>query len=375
MPELFENFEVNREPIWPRMFRLIGASALLHAVVAACVIFIPPVRDALSVAELFKDTGVVDRPYRKTTIADEDEIAELSTERFHYPEGYFALEQAEATPTPDPFAPKIVSEARFTRPFRFPTPLPSPLPSPSPSPPPKATPSPLIAANSGEASKPAAGPENKSTPESKAEANKADAAQQELEKAAKEQNIDLPKEDEINKRTLKDFAAYASQLKDQGKLNLDQPFEVIIEAEFDANGNLQNPKFTRKAGDTNLVDLSGKLIAALNDSRILETLKKLREDNRETKVVITAKQDQNEVAGTFELEASSIDKARSLSSGFSVVMALGAKAREDKDEGILLKNTKVSSDGKKIIFSFSMPRQAAVEMIKKQLPAASSSPS
>lgn len=374
MPELFENFEVNPMPIWPRLSRLIGGSAVLHAVVAACVFFIPPVRDALSVAVLFTGTRVVDKSYRKTAIGDDGEIVELATERFHYPEGYFAPEQAEATPTPDPFAPQIVSQARFLRPIRIPTPLSTPEPSPSPMPPPAASPSPVIAAVTPGANKTPVGEEKKPTPEPKGEAKKAD-AQQELEKAAKEKNIELPKEGEINKRPLKDFAAHASQLKDQGKLNLDQPFEVAIEAEFDANGSLKNPKVTRKAGDANLVDLSRDLIAALNDSGILSSLKSLREDNRETKVVITAKQDQNEVAGTFELEASSIENARKLSNGFSVVMALGAKAREDKDEGILLKNTKVSADGKKIIFSFNMPRQAALEMIKKQLPSASSSPS
>jgi hypothetical protein len=41
-------------------------------------------------------------------------------------------------------------------------------------------------------------------------------AQKELEKTAEENNVAIPGENEINKKALKDFAAYASELKKQG---------------------------------------------------------------------------------------------------------------------------------------------------------------
>ena len=47
----------------------------------------------------------------------------------------------------------------------------------------------------------------------------ADQAQTELDKAAIKNNLDLPKEGEINKKAMKDFATYAKDLKDQGKLD------------------------------------------------------------------------------------------------------------------------------------------------------------
>src|SRR5712691_2830142 len=88
---LFDHFEVNREPFWPAISRLLGGSIALHVVLVAGVIFIPPVRDALSVALLLKGAGFVDRPYTKTQIANDD-IIELTTERFRYPDGYFAMD-------------------------------------------------------------------------------------------------------------------------------------------------------------------------------------------------------------------------------------------------------------------------------------------
>jgi hypothetical protein len=195
----------------------------------------------------------------------------------------------------------------------------------------------------------------------------ADQAQTELDKTAAKNNIDLPKGNEINKKAMKDFAAYANDLKNQGKLDLNQPFEIVIEAELDQDGKLKDPKFTKKAGDPNLVDLFGRMVSALNDSGFLGYLKPLDKDNPGSRVVFTIKQGETEVLATVESEASSIDSARKLAEIFNVALALGAKSREGKDEEALLRNTSAEPNGKKIVFNFTMPRQAVVDLIKKQL--------
>src|SRR5260221_11226797 len=105
---LFEHFEVNREPFWPIISRLLGGSIILHAILAAGIILIPPVRDALSIAVMFRGAGFVDRPNTKTQIENEGDIVEIMTERFRYPDGYFAMD-AQAVPSPLPpmgFTPK-----------------------------------------------------------------------------------------------------------------------------------------------------------------------------------------------------------------------------------------------------------------------------
>ncbi len=90
---LFENFEVNREPIWPKFKWLIAQSAAWHALVITCVLMIPPVRNALSIALILSGGRFVDKPYNKTGIGDDADITELTLEKFHYPEGYFAMDQ------------------------------------------------------------------------------------------------------------------------------------------------------------------------------------------------------------------------------------------------------------------------------------------
>lgn len=362
MAELFANIEVNRDPRWRVLLGLVMVSLVVHMLGLVSVIYVPALRDAFNIASLIAQTSIVDKPYARTEIGDEVNLVQLSTEKFHYPDGYFSLEApsettAKASATPDPFAPKIISQASEYKEKPLRRPSPSPEPTTSPSPVPAASASPAIAEN-------AANPTNE---QKVADELSPDEAQKELERTAAKNNIELPEENQINKQALKDFAAYAYELKNQGKLDLSKPFEVVIEAELDENGKLKNARFTKKAGDVNLVNLFGRMVAALNDSGFLIYLKPLDKDNPGAKVVFTIKQGESEVLASVESEASSADSARLLAKGFNLALVYGAKSRSGKDEELLMRNTSVSPDGKKIVVNFTMSRESVVELIKKQL--------
>lgn len=368
MAELFANFEVNREPRWPFISRLLAGSVAVHLVAIICVLYIPGVRDALNIASLIAGTNYVDKPYARTEIGDEVQIVDIAREKFHYPEGYFAVEgQPGALATfipPPPFPPQIIKPPRSMPAFKpepegVLTPSPLPIATPSPSPVASSSPSRILAKAD---SNPAQSEEKKN-----GEKLTAEEAQTELEKTADKNNLELPKENEINKKALKDFAIYANDLKNRGQLDLNKPFEIVIEAELDGNGKLKDPKFTKKEGDPNLVDLFGRMIGALNDSGFLVYLKPIDKDNPGSKVVFTIKQGESEVLATVESEASSVDSARVLAKGFNAALSIGAESRAGKDEEVLLRNTSAAPLGKKLIFNFTMPRQALVDLIKKQL--------
>src|SRR5438132_4223969 len=347
---LFENFEVNREPIWPKFKWLIAQSAAWHVLVITCVLLIPPVRNALSIAMIFSGGRFVDKPYNKTEIGDAD-IAELSLEKFHYPEGYFAMDQ-QGMPNPTP---QFLGSSFTPRSFK-----PVPVYSPSPTPSPTATPSPAIAASKlpDATAKPSVSP--------KAADDKAvEKAQQRLESASKATGIELPQEGEVNKQPFKDLAAYVTDQTKQGKLDFEKPFEVSIDTELNKEGKLINPKVTKKTGDPNLADLGTRLVEAMNDSGILFYLKKINEDKPGTKVTFTIKQDGKEVIATVESEVASVVSARQLSNAFSLMLDVGAESRKGKDEEILLRSTTVSPDGKKIIFKLNMAHQDVVDVIKR----------
>jgi hypothetical protein len=354
--ELFEKFEVNREPRWHVLSKLAGASLVLHLVFVWMVIYVPAFRDTLNIAALIASTKFVEKDYEATQIGDDVQMVQLS-EKFHYPEGYFALDQQITTgqipgqaPAVDPFAPKIVSQAS-----KEPQVAPEASPSPSPTASPVASPSPSAAAIAQAQASPSASP---LTPEQ---------AQQELEKTAEQNNVTLPDENEINKKVLKDFAAYANDLKNQGKLDFDKPFEIEIEAKLDEKGKLKDAKFTKKAGDENLVELFGKLVAALNDSGFLAYLQPISKDNPGATVKITVKQGEKDVLASVTSEASSTERAESLAKALNNLLFFGASSRAGHDEEVLMKNTNAAPDGKRVVVNFSMPRQSVVDMIKKNL--------
>lgn len=350
MSQLFEKFEVNREPRWQVLTKLAGASLVLHLVFVWMVIYVPAVRDTLNIAALIARTKFVERDYNATQIGDGVQMVQL-TDKFHYPEGYFA-QQLTAGQVPgqaaafDPFAPKIISQASKESHV-------DPEASPSPSSSPVASPSPPAAAVAQ--ASPSASP---LTPEQ---------AQEALEKTAEQNNVTLPDENEINKKVLKDFAAYANDLKNQGKLDFEKPFEIEIIATLDEKGKLKDPKFTKKSGDENLVELFGKLVAALNDSGFLTYLQPISKDNPGATVKITVKQGEKEVLASVTSEASSTERAESLAKALNNLLFFGATSRAGHDEEVLMKNTNATPDGKRVVVNFSMPRQSVVDMIKKNL--------
>lgn len=365
MAELFDKFEVNRDPRWVILTKLIGASLVVHLVLLWMAIYVPAVRDTINIAALVASTKFVDRDYQRTQIGDEVQLLDLA--KFQYPEGYFALEaqidgRLPAQPAGvDPFAPRIISQAGSNRdviPEASPSPSPEPSASPTASPAASASPSPAVAQSPNGAN---SNSNQNSTPLTPEE------AQKQLEKTAEQNNVPLPDENQINKKVLKDFAAYANDLKNQGKLDLNKPFEIIIEAELDENGKLKNPRFTKKEGDANLVDLFGRMVAALNDSGFLTYLQPISKDNPNATVKIMVKQGEQEVLASVESEASSPERAQSLAKALNALLVLGAGSRAGKDEEVIMRNTNAAPDGKKVVVNFSMQRQSLVDMIKKQL--------
>jgi hypothetical protein len=365
MAELFEKFEVNRAPRWPVLSKLVGASLVVHLTLLWMVIYIPAVRDTVNIAALIARTKFVDKDYEATQIGDVH-MVQLD-EKFRYPEGYFALEAQIDGQLPaqaaghDPFAPRIISQAGSTPnvdPEASPSPTPDSSPSPTASPAASASPSAAVAA--GPSPSPSNSNQNSSplTPEQ---------AQKELEKTAAQNDVPLPDETQINKKPLKDFAAYANDLKNQGKLDLNKPFEVVITAELDETGKLKNWNYVTKQGDPNIADLFGRMIAALNDSGFLVYLQPISKDNPGAPVTITVKQGEQEVLASVESETSSPARAESLARALNNLLYFGAGSRAGKDEEVLMKNTNATPDGKKVVVNFSMPRQSVVDMIKRQL--------
>lgn len=351
MAEIFANFEVNRAPRWQHLSRLVGASFAFHLVAMACMVYVPAVRDAVHLAFVFSGAHYVDKDYVKTNITDRAQIIELPHEKFRYPDGYFA------TDNPD----QVVDPALQAQVMQQWNPAPMPvyrapkikMPKPTASPSPEATPSPSAS--------PSPSPVDPNKPATVADAEKKakEEADRKMDEIAKENNIERPKEDEINKKPLKDTLAKYKEKKDKGEIDLSGTIEVTMEADRDEDGKLHNATVTSAKGDPKLKDVALDFASALSDSGVLRFIK----DTKHLRM--TLKLDENNVEINMVTEADTPERANQMARGFNFLLAAGVKAKSGQDEEAYYKATKVSADGKQIIVNFSMPRAQVAEKLTK----------
>lgn len=317
---------------------LLGSIAL-HLILVACVVFIPGVRDALSIAVMFSDVGFVDRAYTKTQIENEGDITEITVEKFRYPDGYFQMDQMGfPSPTPDmavvqQFNPAPVPPTQFD-----PAMLPTPTPSPSVA----------VAANANASPTP--------TPSAEEEAARK-LAEAELDRMAKETGVKRPKE--INTRPFTDLLKDAKAKRDKGELKLDGVIELTVEADLGPDGKLVNAKVTNPKGDKSLQDTAVGFLSALSDSGVLDFLQGLKH------LSMTVKLDQNNVEVMAKSEVETENRARELERVFGGMIVLGRIVKRGKDEEVYYNHTQVSSKEKEVNVKFSMPRAQMGAMLSK----------
>ena len=359
MAELFANVEINREPRWQILSKLAAASLALHVTALACLIYVPAVRDTFNIAALLSDTGYVDKAYSKTDIGEDVTMLQLPAAKFRYPDGYFATEtelQLAQALQASAAAPPVTVDLR---PIFTPTPTPEASPTVEASP--SAAPTGSPAATTAEASK----AETPKTPEE---------AEAELNKIAADNSVVRPSENEINTRPLKDWLARADAMRNKGELDLTAAVEITIAAKLSPECRLVEANVVQKTGDARLVDVAKEMVGAIGDSGMLSFLrdpKKVKDPKvfncDPMPLQLTIKLDQSEISALVETEADSPERASEMASGYNGLLTVGQFARRGKDEEVLYRNTKVTSEDKRILVNFSMPRQTASEMLKKQL--------
>jgi hypothetical protein len=365
MTELFEESIIYRQPRWPVMLKLTGASLAVHITLLALLFYVPGVRDTFNIAALLSNTGYADRPYTRTEIGDDVQLVTVAGDKFRYPPGYFATEADWAQAQAQANVPSPAITPVTVQPEISPSPSPTPEPSPSPSPSPEA--SPAATANTTVA--------DNSTP---TEPKSPEQAEKELEKIATENKVVRPNENEINTLPLKEWLAESNQLKLKGELDLNSEVEILITANLNTDCKLSDPKIDRKTGDPRLIEVAKRMAAAIGDSRMLSFLRdpnKIKDQTTlrcdEMPLQLTIKLDQKEIVAKVESQADSPERAEQMARGYNGLLTIGQFTKRGKDEEVLYKNTKVTAEGKQIVVNFSMPRETASEMLKKQLPPAS----
>jgi outer membrane biosynthesis protein TonB len=344
--ELFEKIEVNREPRWPVLSKLVAGSLVVHILFVIGILYVPSVRDAFSMVAAFSDVGYVDREYQKTKIGDRAIMLALKDGKFTYPPGYFAVPVSpagEMADVPKPPEAKIISEYKEEKPKPTPKPKVSPQPVATP------VPSPELTAQEKAA-------------ELLAKAKDKESANQALDQVANSGNVERPEESKINKKPLKDWVANADKLRLAGKLDLTKTVELEITADREPDGTLTNVFVVRKDGDPQLIEVAKDLAAAISDSKVLYFL----QDTKHLRM--TMRLDTLNVMARVETDVGSEERAGSLAKTYAALLYGGQLIKKGQDEEALYKAARVKADGKQVIVNFSMPRETATGILKKYAP-------
>lgn len=195
-----------------------------------------------------------------------------------------------------------------------------------------------------------------------------------------------PEAIKINKVPLQDLRVAVNELKSKGEVNLASPFVIQAKGKLNKEGKIDANTFKylrAESADKNMVEVVKESIEAFNDSGYLQYLTNLSGKDLE----FLFQQDTTAVTAVVQSELESDTRAKSIASALQLLM-LAAKSKkegaiadmerendpkkvqdlqDERDDLELLKNAQVASDGKKIVIKFVVPQEIATKMLERKL--------
>ena len=392
--DLFYHYELPNWQLGPRIYKILGISAVANLVVffiftatpvltmkgcdSPLVSNVCQVLDTLYVGSTVFGTerDYVDAVYDKTKIGDADvTFVDVTgdTPPLDYPEGYFQVAN------PDEFAalqaqlnnpdsatsgsvPGIPPGIALTSPdagkslFNTPQHLPKSNPNAVDGDLPSGFGGSSVATNSGRHG----GKKGGAT---------ADPSPSPSPSPAQDITTDSVQAVQINKAPLNDLADTVNFNLQQKKVDLSKNFSVTMYAVIAKDGTLDTTKSTfdktKDQGDPAMVNTAKEAMQALGMTGFLQYLTRLGID----KAVVTLSQDDNQIAVQIASPAKSPEHAKTMASGMNGIILVGkATAKNPSTERTLLDGAQVATDGKNtFVLNFTIPKAIAQDMIKTAL--------
>lgn len=338
MAELFDRFAVDHVPRWPLLSRLVALSVVLHGVFFVAITYVPSLRALIRVAGSVSGIELVSEDFDRTLLGQRATIVKLEPhQKLYYPVDYFGA-------PPDPAVdPMLITQAAppppvVIRPPRQPRQRAQVIPTPEPTP------------ETAEA-----------TPTPSPDEAQRKAADAEIDKVAQQYGVKRPS---VNTKPFEELAQKGKEMYDQGKLNVNSAVDVTATAERNEDGTFK-PESVKinwaTANDPVTAELAQMLVTALSQSRALGALEGVKN------VSMGLKLDQQNIVVRIANEFPSEGAAAKQSEGYALLVALARLNKSGTDEGELYKNLKVAQEGKQLVVTFEMPKEAAGKMIAEML--------
>jgi hypothetical protein len=147
---------------------------------------------------------------------------------------------------------------------------------------------------------------------------------------------------EINKRPLIDFAAYAKDRVESKDIDLTGAFSVTVEGPLSPKGMLDMSATTvHSTGDPKLADIAKSGITALNDAGYFQYFSALGAEN--LSIIVT--QDDKRFSGQFQLKMKTPERAKTLASALNTMIQVSKNSERDHDDKLLIENASATVDG------------------------------
>ncbi len=165
----------------------------------------------------------------------------------------------------------------------------------------------------------------------------------------------------VNTAPFKAFLARSKKLKDDGKLDLSRPREVVVEVERHEDGTVSNPVFTgADASDPNFRKVALDFVSTLNESRALGFLDGV------SRVRMNFTLDAERFRLLSHADAPDETRATEMARGYRTMLNVARLMKRGGDEAVILNNMKVSASGKQLVMNLDTPREAMGNLLHKQ---------
>lgn len=177
---------------------------------------------------------------------------------------------------------------------------------------------------------------------------------------------------EINKRPVADLGNTVNELIAKNELDLQTPFIGSAKGKLTKEGRI-DPKTLKlliESTDPDMQKVVQDGILAIDAAGYLQYLKAISGKDFD----LLLKQDETNISATVQSEMETETRAKSIKSSLDLALSLaklkksGADAdQNDKDDLVLLENAKVEIVGKRVVITFTVPKEIAHPMIQRKL--------
>ncbi|HEX8709699.1 MAG TPA: hypothetical protein VF723_15775 [Pyrinomonadaceae bacterium] len=161
------------------------------------------------------------------------------------------------------------------------------------------------------------------------------------------------------------FLKWVSSLQAHGQLDLESPFEILVEGDRAPDGLINNLEVTQKSGDVRLKELGGDFTRTLGESRLLASSgETAAAESRHLRLTISS--DKALVAANAFYETESTRRAMEMSRGYGTLIRMAVISKHG-DEQLIYKNLTAAANGRDFVLQFSMPRETFCALLSKYL--------